>query len=130
LEAALHQEVNAVRAQRHLIPLQRLPELDAVARAHSEDMIRRGFFAHETPEGANPVDRLRARRIEGFSLAAENIGRTNRADPNREILNGWLQSEDHRRNLYAPPFNATGIGIARSADGALVYTQLYVTYPR
>ena len=130
LESALHRDVNAVRAQRHLIPLERLPELDAVARAHSLDMVRRGFLAHESPEGANPVDRLHAHRIEGFTLAAENLGTTSRADPNREILSGWLQSAVHRRNLYAPPFNATGIGIARRADGSLVYTQLYVTYPR
>jgi uncharacterized protein YkwD len=129
-EAALHRDVNAVRAQRHLIPLHRLPALDAVARAHSEDMVRRGYVAHESPEGANPVDRLHARRVEGFTLAAENIGATNRSDPNREILSNWLQSAIHRNNLYAPPFNATGIGIARRADGTLIYTQLYVTYPR
>jgi len=130
LEAALHRDVNAVRAQRHLIPLHRLPELDAVARAHSQDMLRRGFFAHENPEGANPVDRLHAHRVEGFTLAAENLGQTNQSDPNRQILTGWLQSAAHRNNLYAPPFNATGIGIARRADGGLVYTQLYLTYPR
>jgi uncharacterized protein YkwD len=55
---------------------------------------------------------------------------TSRSDPNREILEGWLHSEDHRRNLHAPPFNATGIGIARAADGTFYYTHLYVTYPR
>jgi uncharacterized protein YkwD len=130
LEAAFHRDVNAVRERRHLISMRRLPELDAVARAHSRDMVRRGFFAHESPEGANAVERLHGHRVEGFTLAAENIGRTNRPDPNREILNGWAQSAVHRSNLYAPPFNATGIGIARSADGSLVYTQLYVTYPR
>ena len=130
LESALHRDVNAVRAQHHLIPLHRLPELDAVARAHSLDMVRRGFFAHESPEGANPVNRLHDHQIEGFTLAAENLGRTNQSDPNREILSGWLQSAVHRNNLYAPPFNATGIGIARGPDGSLIYTQLYVTYPR
>ncbi|MDH5308115.1 MAG: CAP domain-containing protein [Myxococcales bacterium] len=130
LEDAFHREVNGVRAQRHLIPLQRQPALDAVARAHSADMARRGYFAHESPEGANPLDRLQRAQLDGFSLAAENIGMTTRSDPNREILNGWLQSASHRDNLYAPPFNATGIGIARAASGAWIYTQIYVTYPR
>ena len=37
---------------------------------------------------------------------------------------------DHRRNLLSPPFNTTGIGIARAADGSLIYTQLYLTFPR
>jgi len=130
LESAFLHDVNAVRAQRHLIPLRRMTELDVVARAHSLDMARRGFFAHENPEGANPLHRVERADISGFSLAAENLGITNRPDPNREVLSGWLQSTVHRDNLYAPPFNTTGVGIARAADGSLIYTQLYLTYPR
>jgi uncharacterized protein YkwD len=76
------------------------------------------------------VVRLEAARLSGFTLAGENIGSTNRPAPNREIVTGWLNSTVHRTNLLAPAFNATGIGIARAADGSLLYTQLYVTYPR
>jgi uncharacterized protein YkwD len=130
LEARLHQEVNALRARRHLIPLERDPALDAVARAHSADMARRGYLNHVNPEGQNPVDRIHAAGIEGFSLAAENTGLTDRPDPNREILQGWIGSPVHRRNLHAPPFNRTGIGISQAANGAYYYTQLYVTVPR
>ena len=130
LEAALHRDVNVIRSQRHLIPLRRIPDLDRVARAHSADMARRGYLSHETPEGVNPVDRMRRAGVDGFSLAAENAGRTDRSDPNREIVQGWLHSPSHRHNLYTPPFNATGIGIARAPDGTLYYTQLYLTYPR
>ena len=130
LEDSLHQEVNAVRAQQHLIRLVRMPDLDAVARAHSQDMVQRRYLAHESPEGHIAVDRLHAARIAGFSLAAENIGSTDRSDPNREILTGWIQSPVHRKNLFSPPFNATGIGIAQAPNGALIYTQVYVTYPR
>jgi uncharacterized protein YkwD len=130
LEEALFHEVNAVRADRHLLTMRRVPDLDRVARAHSADMARRGYLSHETPEGANPVDRLARAGVSGFSLAAENAGRTDRPDPNREILQGWLHSQSHRENLHAPPWNATGVGIARAPDGALVYTQIYLTYPR
>lgn len=130
LEATLLEEVNAARARHHLIPLQRSPEADHVARAHARDMARRGYLSHDAPEGSNPVDRLEGGGISGFSLAAENIGRTDRRDPNREILEGWLGSPVHRRNLLSAPFNTTGLGIARASDGALVYTQLYLTYPR
>lgn len=130
LEASLLAEVNAVRARHHLIPLHRSPELDAVARSHSDDMARRGYLSHQSPEGTNPVDRIFAGGIAGFTLAAENLGMTNRSDPNRQIVEGWLRSPDHRRNLLSPPFNTTGIGIARSSDGSLIYTQLYITYPK
>lgn len=130
LEAELHAAVNAERAARRLIPLVRRAELDRVARAHSADMAQRAYLSHVSPEGLNPVDRLERGGIEGFSLAAENAGATSRADPNREILEGWLASPVHRENLHAPPFNATGVGVARAADGTFYYTQLYVTYPR
>lgn len=130
LEAALQQDVNAVRQQHHRIELQRLAALDAVARAHSRDMATRRYLSHDTPEGLNPVDRISRGGVEGFTLAGENVGMTSLAPPNREILQGWLHSPVHRDNLLAPAFNATGIGIARAADGSLYYTQVYVTLPR
>jgi uncharacterized protein YkwD len=130
LEARFHAAVNGVRAQRHLIALDRDDSLDAVARAHSEDMASRRYLSHVNPEGRNPLERIQAAGISGFTLAAENAGQTSFADPNDEILRGWIASPDHRRNLYAPPFNRTGIGFARAADGTWYVTQLYVSVPR
>jgi uncharacterized protein YkwD len=93
-------------------------------------MVARHFFSHESPEGHNCVDRLQRSGIEGFALAGENVGMTSRQDPNQEILHGWLTSPAHRENLTARPFNVTGIGIARAPDGRLLYTQLYLSFPR
>lgn len=130
LESRLHLAVNDFRREQHLIPLERRPDLDRVARAHSEDMARRGFFAHESPEGLDWVGRLQLAGVSGFRMAGENVGQTNRAEPNREIFEGWKQSPVHRENLMSRPMNATGVGIARAADGRLFYTQLYLHYPR
>ena len=82
-----------------------------------------------TPEGANPVDRFRRAGVLGFTLAAENIGMTSRPNPTREIVEGWIASQIHRANLETPPFNATGIGVARAANGSYIYTQIYATFP-
>ena len=130
LEQALHEGANRVRSEHHRIALERRPDLDLVARAHSTDMAARRYLAHENPEGESPVDRLQRGGIRGFSLAGENAGQTNRADPVREILEGWQHSPDHRTNLLAPAFNATGVGVARAADGTLYFVQVYVTFPR
>lgn len=130
LEAKLHEAVNDFRRAQSLVPLERRAELDAVARAHSRDMVRRGFFSHTAPEGGSWVDRLREAGVEGFTLSGENLGQTSRAPPTREILEGWKRSPDHRRNLTARPVNATGIGVARASDGTLFYTQLYLSFPR
>jgi uncharacterized protein YkwD len=130
LEAHFHTLVNDHRAGRNLIELERDSGLDAVARAHSADMAQRRYLAHVNPEGLNPVQRIQAAGIDGFTLAAENAGLTDRGEPAREILEGWIASPVHRRNLHAPPFNRTGVGIARAADGTYYVTQLYVTVPR
>jgi uncharacterized protein YkwD len=126
----LHAEVNRVRAEQHLVTLTRQSDLDAVALAHSQDMARRGYFSHDSPEGANPVDRLNAGRISDMRLAGENLGMTTAASPSLEIVAQWLVSPDHRSNLLAPAFNFTGIGVAQNARGALIYTQVYISAPR
>lgn len=130
LAADLYAAVNATRGEHHRGALRRLPELDRAALDHSRDMAARGYMSHETPEGTNPVDRIRAAGLQDFMLAGENVGLTSRADPAREILVGWLTSPVHRANLLAPAFNATGVGVARAADGTLYFTQLYANVPR
>ncbi|MEN8182830.1 MAG: CAP domain-containing protein [Myxococcota bacterium] len=130
LEARLFVDANRVRGRHRRIPLLRLPALDRVARAHSADMATRSYLSHENPEGESPVDRIERGGITGFTLAAENAGLTSHGQPVDEILAGWQTSPDHRRNLLAPAFNATGVGAARAADGTFYFTQLYVTFPR
>ena len=78
IEHQIFSPVNTFRSERRLIALTCRAELGAVTRAHSEDMLRRSFFAHEDPEGRNWVHRLEAAGISGFSLAGENVALTNR----------------------------------------------------
>jgi uncharacterized protein YkwD len=130
LEAELLARVNRVRTEHHLIPLVRRSDLDGVALAHSTDMAQRGYFSHQSPEGENPVDRLQRHGITDMRLAAENLGKTTEANPSAQIVESWLRSPDHRSNLLAPALNFTGIGIARGADGSLIYTQVYILVPR
>lgn len=130
LEDEIHRAVNAFRRAEHLVPLERREALDAVARAHSADMARRGYLAHRSPEGADWVDRLRAAGVDGFAMAGENVGLTSRRPPAQELVEGWKASPVHRENLTARFYNATGIGVARAADGTIYATQLYVTFPR
>lgn len=129
-EADLLARVNRVRGDHHLIELARRSDLDRVALAHSLDMARRGYFDHQSPEGTNPVDRLRRHGVADMRLVAENIGKTTQSDPSAQIVKSWLQSPDHRGNLLAPALNFTGIGVARGADGSLIYTQIYILVPR
>ena len=93
-------------------------------------MVGRGYLAHESPEGRNWVERLARAGVEGFAMAGENVGLTSkpRPEPARSSRAGSTR-RSIARTCWPPPYNATGVGIARAADGRLYYTQLYLTLP-
>lgn len=90
-----------------------------IATAHSEDMQRRHYLSHRSPEGTTPFTRMAAAGIT-FSAAAENLAQGARTGA--DALRLWLQSPGHRRNLLDCTYTRQGIGIA---DG--YWTQLLFT---
>ena len=118
LELKVHAGINAERAKNGSAPLRWEEQLAAVARAHSDDMTRRGYFSHDTPEGLGPSDRIdRA----GYSCwkgshygVAENIAiETTLGNLDRtaaEAVRGWMNSPGHRTNLLGRQYDRTGIG--------------------
>ena len=60
LDRQVHRSANRARASAGRGPLRWSDDLAAVARAHSRDMARRGYFDHVTPEGVTAHDRARA----------------------------------------------------------------------
>lgn len=111
--------VNEHRASVGCPPLVWSPAVAAVAQAHSEDMVERGYFAHTNPDGASPFDRLRSAGID-YSQAAENIAW---GYPTAQaVLDGWLGSPGHRANLERCSLTQHGVGLAETH-----WTHLFVT---
>src|SRR5690606_27796398 len=54
-------QVNQSRRSEGKPPLRYNAQLNAAAQAHAEDMARRGFYNHRSPEGKDVADRWRAR---------------------------------------------------------------------
>jgi uncharacterized protein YkwD len=104
-----------LRASRGLAPLERDPELDAAAEAHSKEMARLRTFAHVLPSDGGPADRLRARGY-AYSSVAENIGLSSDVGRAHEAIAG---SPAHLANLLDPRHRRLGLGAARgdTADG-------------
>ena len=130
LEARVHDRVNVVRREHHLLPLRGNEQLAAVARAHAADMARRGYRAHLSPEGDSALDRARDSGVLGFRLLAENIGWSNvPGDRVPAVIRAWLESPTHRENLLNPAFNSSGVGQAETADGQTIVVQLFASFP-
>lgn len=118
--------VNDERVRAGLRALKFSPRLAVMARGHSYDMAIRRYFAHNSPEGSTPADRLRGVGITyqqlGENIYVEDFHDLGAALPAR-ALKGWLSSPEHRANLLSPGFRETGVGIARSSDGKTYVTQ-------
>jgi uncharacterized protein YkwD len=107
LEAKMLVMVNNERRKVGLQPLKADTALQKVAIAHSADMFERGYFAHITPEGKDPFDRMRDARVR-FYLAGENLALAQTLDIAHQ---GLMNSPGHRENILRPGFGRLGIGI-------------------
>ncbi len=99
--------VNKERAANGEEPLTIDGQLLVVARAHSEDMWNQQYFAHNTPDGKTPFDRMHAIGI-SYVTAGENLALA----PSVSAANtGLMRSPGHRANILNPQFHHIGIGI-------------------
>lgn len=118
--------VNAHRASLHIGPLRMVRTLRRAARGHSRHMREdvHGFFAHANPEGDSPGTRLTKNSV-CWEKMAENIASGDL--PPEVVVQGWLDSEGHRRNIENKHYTRTGIGLQRGPDGDYAYywTQVF-----
>ncbi len=113
--------VNQERKKRGLDPLEWSTPLRAVARAHSDDMFRRGYFSHTDPDGLNPADRI-ARAGIAHAIVGENLALA----PDVETAHqGLMNSPGHRANILEPRFKKTGIGVIDGGVYGKMFTQLF-----
>ena len=119
LEKQMLDLVNRERTAAGLRPLAADPELTDVARRHSADMFARGYFAHDTPEGLTPFDRMHQSNVQ-FLTAGENLALA----PTLSVAHtGLMNSPGHRANILRPQFGRVGIGIMDGGMRGLMVSQ-------
>jgi uncharacterized protein YkwD len=119
LEKRMLDLVNQERTAAGLRPLEADPELTEVARRHSADMFARGYFAHETPEGRTPFDRMHDANV-NFLTAGENLALA----PTLPLAHtGLMNSPGHRANILRGQFGRVGIGIMDGGMRGLMVSQ-------
>ena len=103
------------------------PALLAAARAHSRDMLTKGYFSHTSIDGRTFVTRVVAAGYTGWRALAENIawGSGSYGTP-EHTFTSWLNSPGHRANIMNANLREIGIGVAagtyRGYTGARMYT--------
>ena len=75
LRQASLERVNEARGEAGLDHLKLDAVLNEAAQSHAQDMLDRGFYAHVTPDGQDPMDRYLAAGGSTDVMVAENIAR-------------------------------------------------------
>ena len=115
---------NAERVRRGLRALTVDQRLAAAAQAHSADMVQRGFFAHESPDGRQVWDRAVAAGY-AYRKVAENIAAGQRSA--EEVVRGWMESPGHRANILDGDLAQIGVGRVEGGSYGVYWTQVFGT---
>ncbi len=120
-ESLLFKKVNE---ERRKIAIQELvwdPSLVPVARDHANDMWKRKYFSHYSPEGKDVGDRLNDAKI-NFTYAGENLAL---APTTQTAHTGLMNSKGHLENILDPNFKKLGIGVVDNGVYGKMFVQVF-----
>ncbi|MGR6916731.1 CAP domain-containing protein [[Actinomadura] parvosata] len=120
LESEVVRLTNAERAKGGCDPLRQDARLRRAAFGHSADMAKRGYFDHDSQDGRDMVDRIRATGFSG-SAWAENIAKGQRTAA--QVVRDWMNSAGHRENIMNCSYTHIGVGAAKDSSGQTYWTQ-------
>jgi uncharacterized protein YkwD len=128
IELRAFEQTNIIRIKNGLAPFVWDDDVCRMARMHSENMSRLGFFSHVTPTGLRLRDRARDAGIVRYSVLGENIAyNQGYEDPGAFAVERWMLSPKHRANILSTEFRAMAIGSFIGPDGSVYLTQTFIT---
>ena len=143
LESLIHKSINVERQANERAPLALDETLSNLARAHSEDMAKRGYLKHVNPEGQTPMQRLEQAGYNTCRLVGENIYQNNlysRVITEKKrttydwnsmekiaagTVKSWMDRPDHRQSILEGNYTRSGVGVAIASDDKVYITQLF-----
>ena len=115
------EETNAFRKAQRLDPVTTSKPLEDAAREFARFMARTGKYGHNA-DGRRPVERATAQGYD-YCIVSENIAYLYRssgydaATLAGEMVEGWKNSPEHRKNMAEPAVTQIGVGIAQGEAG-------------
>jgi uncharacterized protein YkwD len=137
IRAALVCLHNLLRAQNGLVTLASNSALAVAAAGHSDDMVARGYFEHNTPEGGTFDQRAMAAGYaangEGWNLGENLIWATGQLVTPAGLMRSWMNSAHHRENILKAGYREFGFGIhlgtpTGAAEGVTITAEFGVRF--
>ena len=138
LEKRIHELVNVERRKHGVSSLDWDPNIAAIARAHSEDMEKRNYFSHRSPEGYKPTHRYQQANYKcnvpsenlHLGLAAgmvfeddSGVNPISLEEAAVDAVQGWMNSPRHRENMLFDLHKSEGIGVVINSEYDIFVTQ-------
>ena len=114
--------INAKRTAAGLSALKIDAELQNVARAKAEDMVKNNYFSHTSPTYGSPFDMMKSFGV-SYKTAGENIAGNS---SNTGAVNAWMNSEGHKANILNSSFNYTGVAVVKSSKYGKIFVQMFI----
>ncbi|MGM0837533.1 MAG: SafA/ExsA family spore coat assembly protein [Bacillota bacterium] len=116
--------VNQERSKHGLKPMKLNWELSRVARYKSQDMIDKNYFSHTSPTYGSPFTMMKNFGI-SYRAAGENIAAGQKTP--QEVMNAWMNSEGHRKNILSSQYTEIGVGYAKGGSYGHYWTQMFIS---
>ena len=114
--------INAKRTAAGLSALKVDAELQNVARAKAEDMVKNNYFSHTSATYGSPFDMMKSFGV-SYKTAGENIAGNS---SNTGAVNAWMNSEGHKANILNSSFNYTGVAVVKSSKYGKIFVQMFI----
>jgi len=119
------ERVNRERRAKRLPPLRESRDLTRAAQSHADDMARRSYYGHRSPEGRMVLERVVAQGYQA-STAAENLAAGQFSV--EEVMDGWMASPRHQENVLNRLITEAGFGVAfgeQEGKEAVLWVQVF-----
>ncbi|MBL7685277.1 MAG: CAP domain-containing protein [Deltaproteobacteria bacterium] len=131
VEEEIFQLTNAQREKKNLKTLEKHPVLLKAARFHSEDMMKKDYFSHYSPEGKTVLERIQKFKKGYDESCGENLHQIRSANGLYDsqsiaelMMKDWIGSVDHRKNILSKEYTNLEVGCA--TDGKKIFcTQVF-----
>ncbi len=127
LERKTFDIINEKRFESGLAKLEWSDETAKLAREHSQNMARHDFFSHVGLNGRLVDQRATDFGLERWKAIGENIAFCQGfSNPEEFVVQRWMLSDGHRKNLLNKMWKESGIGVAKTGEGKYFFTQIFV----
>jgi uncharacterized protein YkwD len=125
--------INRKRAENGESPLVANAELEQAAESHAQELVADDYFAHVSPSGETPVDRIRdtgyiPNASDGYVIGENLAWGTYQLSTPQAIVAAWIASPGHLANILETQYRETGIAITPAVPPSLAAGAPGATY--